>query len=249
MGIISHLASLTSLSPNSIETETITNLNSPYFDQVRVLPVYRHMFSDKRDNQASYEDRLKLCNLAFSDLSNVIVSDDERRCFEWAAAKKGLHEEKDLKELRVGTADLLDMLIEAQNGSHMEDEFTFSLGSDAFLDLTNWKWRRSKDIFKLINFRILVIQRLSPSSNSSTQDEDLVSESVLKQRIEEVYSQMADEGIKVERNIFVTRCTSLSAVSSSSVRSSNDDRYLSKVLNSSVFHHIKKNKMYGYASS
>jgi hypothetical protein len=90
VGIISHLASLTSLSPNSIETETITNLNSPYFDQVRVLPVYRHMFSDKRDNQATYEDRLKLCNLAFSDLSNVIVSDDERRCFEWAAAKKGL---------------------------------------------------------------------------------------------------------------------------------------------------------------
>ena len=110
------------------------------------------------------------------------------------------HEEKDLKELRVGTADLLDMLIEAQNGSQMEDEFTFALGSDTFLDLTNWKWRRSKDIFKLINFRILVIQRLSPSSSSSTQEEDLVSESVLKQRIEDVYSQMADEGIKVEVN-------------------------------------------------
>ena len=154
------------------------------------------------------------------------------------------HEEKDLKKIRVGTASLLDMLIEEQKESGIEDEFTLALGADTFLDLTNWKWKRSKDIFKLTNFRILVIQRLSPS-----RDEELLSEDALRQRMQDVYNQMADEGAKVERNIIIARCASLSSVSSSSVRLSNDDAYLSKVLHPSVFQYIKKNNMYGYAST
>ena len=58
------------------------------FDEIRVVPVYRHMFAAKRGKQASYDDRLQMCRLAFEGIDRVTVSDCERRCFELAA--KGL---------------------------------------------------------------------------------------------------------------------------------------------------------------
>ena len=58
------------------------------FDEIRVIPVYRHMFNSKRGNQTSYNDRLEMCRLAFEGIDRVTVSDCERRCFDLAA--KGL---------------------------------------------------------------------------------------------------------------------------------------------------------------
>lgn len=58
------------------------------FDEIRVVPVYRHMFASKRGKQASYDDRLEMCRLAFEGIERVTVSDCERRCFDLAA--KGL---------------------------------------------------------------------------------------------------------------------------------------------------------------
>ena len=58
------------------------------FDEIRVVPVYRHMFASKRGKQASYDDRLQMCRLAFDGIDRVTVSDCERRCFDLAA--KGL---------------------------------------------------------------------------------------------------------------------------------------------------------------
>ena len=82
-GIVTHLASISLKST----VNTVGSTTLPYFDEIRVLPVYRHMFREKRNKQASYEDRMKLCRLAFQNVPNVIVSDDERRCFEWTAGK------------------------------------------------------------------------------------------------------------------------------------------------------------------
>ena len=58
------------------------------FDEIRVVPVYRHMFASKRGKQASYDDRLEMCRLAFEGIDRVTISDCERRCFDLAA--KGL---------------------------------------------------------------------------------------------------------------------------------------------------------------
>ena len=59
------------------------------FHEIRILPVYSHMYNEKRGMQASYEERLEMCRLAFHEIPKVTVSDDEERCFEWYAKKIG----------------------------------------------------------------------------------------------------------------------------------------------------------------
>jgi Nicotinic acid mononucleotide adenylyltransferase len=136
VGIVRYLASLSfpttpmlqennqqiyDCSYNSSPQQT-SNQSTSRFHEIRVLPVYKHMFDvsktylcfkvlyhdiitffciiltqfyakylqEKRENQASYDDRLAMCQLAFQDIPNVVVSDDERRCFHWVAKKHGM---------------------------------------------------------------------------------------------------------------------------------------------------------------
>ena len=79
--------------------------------------------------------------------------------------------------MRVGTAALLDLL----RIEEPDTEFTFAMGADTFIDLTDWKWKRSKDILKeQLNGRIVVFQRPSNEASSSS------SSSVLEQRVSKV---------------------------------------------------------------
>ena len=55
--------------------------------------------------------------------------------------------QEEMKNLRVGTAELLEMLMEQEPLT----EFSFALGQDTFMDLTTFKWRRTRDIFSLLN--------------------------------------------------------------------------------------------------
>lgn len=158
LGIVSHLASL-----------------QPTFDEVRVIPVYRHMYVSKREKQASYHDRLTMCRLAFRDVPNVTVSDIERRCRDQmidriresfqdkSEQQKSCAENEKRESVRdewtskicIGTADILDMLI----AEEPTVDFSLALGSDTFLDLTDRKWKRSSDVIDLVNGRVIVIQR------------------------------------------------------------------------------------------
>ena len=70
------------------KVETSSPRQQLRFDEIRVIPVYRHMFNSKRGNQTSYNDRLEMCRLAFEGIDRVTVSDCERHCFDLAA--KGL---------------------------------------------------------------------------------------------------------------------------------------------------------------
>ena len=70
------------------KVETSSPRQQLRFDEIRVIPVYRHMYNSKRGNQTSYNDRLEMCRLAFEGIDRVTVSDCERRCFDLAA--KGL---------------------------------------------------------------------------------------------------------------------------------------------------------------
>lgn len=52
------------------------------FEQIRVVPVFRHNFADKRDRLLPFGDRMHMCELAFEGIPRVVVSDCERACFQ-----------------------------------------------------------------------------------------------------------------------------------------------------------------------
>ena len=58
------------------------------FDEVRILPVYSHMFANKRTQLLSYEHRINMCNIAFADIPKAKVSTDEQRVFDRKAENK-----------------------------------------------------------------------------------------------------------------------------------------------------------------
>jgi nicotinic acid mononucleotide adenylyltransferase len=51
------------------------------FDEIRILPVYRHTFAGKRD-LVSYEHRMNMCKIAFADIPKAKTCDAEQRSFE-----------------------------------------------------------------------------------------------------------------------------------------------------------------------
>ena len=67
------------------KVETSSPRQQLRFDEIQVIPVYKHMFNSKRGNQTSYNDRLEMCRLAFEGIDRVTVSDCERHCFDLAA--------------------------------------------------------------------------------------------------------------------------------------------------------------------
>ena len=44
-------------------------------------------------------------------------------------------------------------------------DFTLLLGMDTFMDLSNYKWKRVEDIFKMIQGRIIVVYRPKEEEN------------------------------------------------------------------------------------
>ncbi len=74
----------------------------------------------------------------------------------------------------MGTADLLHML----RNSNPYVDFSLLLGSDTSLDLTSWKWRRSRDVIQLVDGRLLVIQRKGVENTKVDQKLQLVNEMV-----------------------------------------------------------------------
>mmetsp|Transcript_22699 Transcript_22699/g.33613 ORF Transcript_22699/g.33613 Transcript_22699/m.33613 type:complete len:320 (+) Transcript_22699:100-1059(+) len=161
------------------ETDNTNNVEEERFHEIRILPVYSHMFNEKRGNgmQASYEARLEMCRLAFREIPKVIVSNDEEKCFEWYAKRIGKTKEEDRKNIRVGTADLLDMLMDdtstnsntsdSSDSDSTQAEYSFALGADTFMDLSKLKWRRAADIFQLLNGRLVVFHRKEENENEN----------------------------------------------------------------------------------
>ncbi len=134
------------------------------FDEVWILPVYRHVYSTKQ-NLAPYEHRERMCELAFTDGADrasplgpnetqgrsgntrgrrdlargvVRVLDVERRVVTAAQARarrRGLP----LESVTVGSHDVL-MAIKARRGNE-KAHFAWCLGGDAYRDLRSGKWR------------------------------------------------------------------------------------------------------------
>ena len=128
------------------------------------------------------------------------------------------------------------MLIEDEPDS----DFSLALGTDTFVDLTCCKWRRSEDILRLINGRVLVINRKIENDakiSSSTH--------ITESRIQKVNEKFADNKVHA-MNIYIP---SLSSVSSSLVRSSKDSKILAGCLIPSVLSYIEQKQLYAFANN
>lgn len=181
------------------------------FDEVRVLPVYQHMFSSKANRLLPFKTRMTMCQLAFHGIPNVTVSDDEKRCFELFAQKESS---------KVGTADLLDMLIAEEK----DVDFSFAMGADTFMDLTQWKWRRSQDIWKLLDGRIITFVRPGLFENDN----------MFNERTHDL-------------NVKVLSVPNLQPISSTQVRNTISKEKLQGILIPTVLDYIVQQKLYGFS--
>ena len=236
------------------------------FDEVRILPVYRHTFSSKRHQLLSFDHRVKMCKLLVEGLPNdqptttttkVIVSRAEEDSFQrmLQASKAVTDEEK--AALRVGTADLLEMLMEDEqkiNGDNAtkdfsKTEFSFCLGADTFMDLTDWKWRRSQDVLKLLEGRLVVVDRKQEDSNTFEGSIEKASyetmqeqqKDKLKNRIDEINATPLGNG-----KIVLLDVPSLGDVSSSKIRNAENKNLVKHMLPTKVLDYVITNNLYGF---
>jgi nicotinic acid mononucleotide adenylyltransferase len=107
-----------------------------------------------------------------------------------------------------------------------ETDFTYCLGSDAFVDLIDLKWKRSEDVLSLGRF--VVIDRLGAD------------ELTVKERIQQQ---------PIFSNIRLLRIPALDAVSSTMIRSCRNEETLKSLLAPAVFDYIKEQNMYRFAET
>jgi nicotinic acid mononucleotide adenylyltransferase len=119
------------------------------------------------------------------------------------------------------------MLIEQEPGT----DFSFCLGSDTFIDLADWKWKRSREILSFLEGRLVVIDR-----------PDGTAKGALQERIDEMNESQ-------KANVRLLRVPILEAVSSTMIRSCHDEETLLAVLVPSVLEYIKEQKIYSFSDS
>jgi len=126
-------------------------VDSQKFDEIWVLPVFKHMFSSKR-NLAKFDDRMAMCALAFEKLSGYPHT---RVCVKQMERTVCLERLKADPTLTTGTSDILDSLTTSFPGF----SFSLAMGEDTYRDLVRGKWKRSKDIAAMIQNRFEVLAR------------------------------------------------------------------------------------------
>ena len=132
---------------------------------------------------------------------------------------------QELGALRVGTADLLDMLLEREP----ETDFTFAMGADTFMDLTNWKWQRSRTVLTHLEGRIVVVLReVSPMD--------------VTERIQHLNRHEGGQA----RLLLVPGRTD---VSSTQIRNCHHVPTLETLLVPAVLHYMQEKKLYAFGKS
>jgi len=203
------------------------------FDEIIVLPVYEHMFERKRCNNnsinsSSFQDRLDMAKLAFSNISsNVIVSDLERQCY--------FHGIKQIQQ-RVGTADLLGFIKSRDNCAV---DYSLTLGSDTFADLMDMKWKRSNDVIDHVEGRFLIISRPTEQTEKEQQQHQLMKK--LKLLNERFLSSNGDEPARL------IQIPKLKCVSSTDARACSTDSTLNQIVDPAVLCFIKSKQLYAFS--
>ena len=171
-----------------------------------------------------------------------------------------------LPNIKIGTADILDMLTTHEPNV----DFTLALGSDTFIDLASGKWKRTEDVFTLIGHRIVVFRRKRRRKTASTgivnvgggnetnhasaipmsvedaasldeDDEKLLHDLVAKWQIINPYTQSS--------SIQTVTIPTLTNVSSSAVRQSTDVEALKEMISEIVLDYIRQHKLYAFSET
>lgn len=162
------------------------------------------------------------------------VMNNARASFERIARDRELTSAEEKKTLRVGTADLLDMLLSDLEPGVDELELTLALGADTFMNLTEWTWLRSEDVFRLLGGRIIIFVR---------KEEEMLTEEKLKERIEEIKQKFAEDRDVDGENIRLLCVPTLTEVSSSAVRKSTETSGLVP----GVAAYMEEHKLYAFS--
>ena len=149
-------------------------------------------------------------------------------------------------ELRLGTYDLLQYFHELNQSKGLEEEYTIAMGTDTFMDLTAFKWKKSKEIIKMVGGRFVIKLR-------GTDDASLVSKSDILERIETTNNtfknENKDEGgvssVKLDVKFLSDVVTN---VSSSKARETCDEDILASCLDPHVIEYIKEKRLYNFSS-
>ena len=114
----------------------------------------------------------------------------------------------------------------------MQDEptvdFSFCLGADTFLDVTEWKWKRSQDVVRLLQGRFVVVPRTGIDRNQVHERQRLVNQDY-------------------NGHVVVLDVDHLNEVSSSLVRSCRDPTQLATMLAPGVLEYIQQHRLYAFA--
>ena len=159
-------------------------------------------------------------------------------------------DEEQKSSVRIGTADLLTML----TTDEPDVDFTLALGADTFIDLVNGKWRRSEDVLKLVEYRIVVFRRLiegddddeAPEQVKQTDNEVQECIAYLRQRVLDSIST-PEPTITVTQIPAATKSNMGVSVSSSAARSTTDETVLREILSDDVLNFMKEKKMYAFS--
>lgn len=105
------------------------------FDEVWVLPVYQHMFAAKRSMEL-FEHRVEMCRVCMDDESTAMCRVRVMMIEKFAAE---YYEQKEGKDFRVGTVDILDYIHDQCPGLDLH----LVLGTDTYKDLISRRWKQA----------------------------------------------------------------------------------------------------------
>ncbi len=165
--------------------------SSGIFDEIWVLPVYRHMYQSKRQ-MVPFKHRLAMCQISFPGVSSpscmVRVSELEKDVYEMQLAN--------------GTSDgsTIALLHHLKNKyTNKSHSWHLLLGSDTYNDLTSGKWKSGEEIITLVDTLEVALRQgcaMKPSSDATTQSKTNVHDIPT---LNDVSSTSMREGIKLVR--------------------------------------------------
>ena len=95
-------------------------------------------------------------------------------------------DEAERAHVSVGTAALLEYLLEQQSNCDSEVKYTFCLGADAFMDLTAGKWKESARVLTLLQGRFLVFHRIEEGNDNKNAAITNTSRLAIQERVQSV---------------------------------------------------------------
>lgn len=137
------------------------------------------------------------------------------------------------------------MLLDQDEQRNENVDYTFALGTDTFMDLTEWKWRRSRDIIEMLQGRLVVFRRdtISQKEDIERDIKCISSGNALNERIKQILTEFSHLSLK--DNLRLTD-VELLPISSSAARETADMQVLRGILDEKVLDYIQDGKMYAF---